>query len=105
VIFKLILNNPNCFFVPVFIPELRKKLFNRGQFGLTPVNSIFYPSSLGCDMLPVLPFLSNLENRLIFAKYRTPQLHLNKKFNEKVPGLVYSVSPVQFTGANGAEEK
>jgi hypothetical protein len=29
------------FFEPVFIPAIRQKLFNRGQFGLTPVKNIY----------------------------------------------------------------
>jgi hypothetical protein len=38
------------FFEPVFIPAIRQKLFNRGQFGLTPVKNIFYPLSFGHKM-------------------------------------------------------
>jgi len=29
------------FFEPVLIPAIRQKLFNRGQFGLTPVKNIY----------------------------------------------------------------
>ncbi|MFC2087267.1 hypothetical protein ACFLSA_03790 [Bacteroidota bacterium] len=46
------------FFEPVFIPAIRQKLFNRGQFGLTPVKNIFYLLSLGHKMPSDFPFLS-----------------------------------------------
>ena len=35
------------FFEPVLIPAIRQKLFNRGQFGLTPVKNIFILCPLG----------------------------------------------------------
>ncbi len=43
----VVLKNPNCFFEPVLISTIRQKLFNRGQFGLTPVKDIFHPLSFG----------------------------------------------------------
>jgi hypothetical protein len=38
------------FFKPVLIPAIRQKLFNHGQFGLTPVKNNFNPLSLGHKM-------------------------------------------------------
>jgi len=35
------------FFELVFIPAIRQTLFNRGQFGLTPVKNILIPCPLG----------------------------------------------------------
>jgi len=46
------------FFEPVLIPAIRQKLFNRGQFGLTPVKNIFYPLSFGHIMPPDLYIMS-----------------------------------------------
>lgn len=38
------------FFESVFIPVIRQKQFNRGQFSLTPVKNIFYTLTLGFKM-------------------------------------------------------
>jgi len=39
-IVELNLNIQIDFFEPIFIPAIRQKLFNHGQFGLTPVKNI-----------------------------------------------------------------